>query len=231
LTKVVNLGFGVWAICMAYIFYLIGGHSSVYDMGQKVIALLSVPMSLPFVLSFFVRRLPSWSPLVGMVVALGNSFMMTFGAQVGESIGMQWMVDYGTWAGSLPWHWQMPLNMAFAILPTGAMVIFWSTADEKYRRQVDEFFRNRDTPVDFKGEVGKDADHSLLKIVGGLGLAMAAGVSILTFFGEDWTERLAVLFIVGFMTAISAPLYIIGHIKARKRRAEDAAEAAAGGKP
>jgi len=85
---------------------------------------------------------------------------------------------------------------------------------------VDEFFKQRDTPVDFKKEVGEEADHSLLKIVGGLGLLMAAAVAILVLFGENWTERLAVLFIVAFMAAVSAPLYILGLRKSRLKALE-----------
>jgi Na+/proline symporter len=230
LTKLVNLGFGAWAILIAMLLYYWGGNNNIYDIGNKISSLLGVPMSLPFAASFFVRRLPKWAPLVGMFTALINSAIIMFvppNAGLLEANNLGWLADYGCWIDGLHWHWQLLFSISFSILPTVAMVAFWSTADEKYRKQVDEFFKQRDTPIDFKSEVGKDADHSLLKIVGGMGLLMAGSVALLVFFGEDWTERLAVLFIVGFMTAVSAPLYIIGLIKAKKRRAEDASEAAA----
>jgi len=227
LTKLVNLGFGAWAICIALFLYATGGGTSIYERVQNIVSLLGVPLSLPFVLSFFVRRLPSWAPLVGMFTALIHSAVLKFGTVFAGIPVLDLIAQYSAFADGLPWHWRMPISMALAILPTGAMVIFWSTADEAYRRQVDQFFKQRDTPVDFKMEVGKDSDHSLLKVVGGLGMMMAATVSILLLFARDWTERGAVLFIVGFMSIVFGPLYVIGVRKSRVRALSDAAEASA----
>lgn len=225
LTKLVNLGFGIWAICIALLLYGWGDKTSIYDKVQHIVALLGVPLSLPFVLSFFVRRMPSWAPLVGMFTALIHSAVVKFGTVFAGVPLLDLIAQYSAFADGLPWHWKMPISMAFAILPTGAMVIFWSTADEAYRRQVDQFFKQRDTPVNFEMEVGKDSDHSLLKVVGGLGMVMAAAVSVLLLFARDWTERGAVLFIVGFMSVVFGPLYVIGVRKARVRALSDAAEA------
>ncbi|NLF32903.1 MAG: hypothetical protein GX591_18700 [Planctomycetes bacterium] len=217
LTKIVNLSLGIAIIGLAYLIHHGAGSSSIYDIGLKIISFISAPTALPFALSFFVPTLPRWAPLVGIIAGLINSALMNWGVWLGDTLLAPSLADYSQWAGGLMWYQQLLLNTAIAVLSTGAMVIFWSPFDEPYVKQVEEFFRKIRTPVDFKKEHGEDSDHSLLKVVGGLGLIMAGAVAVLVFFAPDWTGRFSVLFIVAFVGGISGLMYYFGRRGARRQ--------------
>ncbi len=232
LTMLVNFLLGGWAIFLALWMqrYLELGEKSLFDLGLEIVLKFQVPMVGAMVLSFFVRRLAWWGPLVGMFVGFFNS-ILTWQA---ETIA-RWFPNYTAinhytrWYNGMMWHEQMFVSTLLTVLPTLATIRWWPTMSEAYRRQVDVFFRQLHTPVDFRKEVGRDADHTLLKMVGGLGLIMAGAIAVLAFFGRDADGRYnaidvgAVLFIAVFITAVALPLYLAGRARARRVLAEEAA--------
>jgi len=117
-------------------------------------------------------------------------------------------------------------------VPTMATCLFWRTASPQYRARVDNFFTQIRTPIDFKREVGKDMDHSLMTIIGRLGLVIAAAIAVLVIFARDKSGRwdianvLGVLFVAAFVATISWIMNSIGKRKALEQ-SEDEAEAEA----
>jgi hypothetical protein len=111
-----------------------------------------------------------------------------------------------------------------------ATCAFWSTSSPEYRRRVDIFFKQIRTPVDFKKEVGKDMDHSLMKIIGTLGLVIAGAILVLIPFAKDSegvVERssiVAVVFVSACVGTISLAMLLFGARKGRQDRNEAACE-------
>ncbi len=235
LTQVINLVLGGWAITLAMLLYRMGGEKSLFDIGQEIINLISTPMVISMALSFFVPWLPWWAPLVGMACGFSGSLTFMFAGTVADWMsGISWLPggwadalrNFGEWVNGLMWHHRMYINMSLTLIPTLATCAFWFTATPEYRQRVSEFFKQIRTPVDFKKEVGKGVDHSLMTTVGKLGLIIAGAVLVLIPFAKDAngvvqpSSILSVLFVSGFIGSISLIMLIAGRRVARREKQE-----------
>ena len=165
---------------------------------------------------------------------LGSASFMFSDEVAGWAANASWMPaaigpamqDFSEWIGDLMWHHKVYINMGLTMLPTFATCIWWHTADAKYRAKVDNFFQQIRTPVDFEKEVGGAMDHTLMKIIGGMGLAVAAVILVLIFFAKDengdfnMTSVWSILFVVAFIATISTIMLVIGVVKDRKKKSE-----------
>lgn len=230
-TQLVNLLLGAWAITLAFLVKEGARDSGIYEVSMNIMALVSLPMVLAMVLSFFVKNLPMWAPLVGMFFGfLGSASFMFSGKVAGWAADVSWMPSmlsagmdsFAGWIGGLMWHDKVYINLGLTVIPTFACTAWWHRASPEYRARVDAFFEQIRTPVDFEKEVGGAVDHSLMKMIGTLGLVMAGAISILAFFAKNEQGQytvaglLSVLFVVGFVATISAMMLILGIRSERK---------------
>ncbi len=154
---------------------------------QSVIA---VPMSLPFVISLFVKRLPRWS----YFFMLGCGLLPT---------------GYELFAGEkLPF--QEKMFWIFGLVAAGAALcrLFYGRSSPDYRARVDKLFALMRTPVDYAKEVGTDKDRAQLALMGKMALAAGALLALLLLVPNDSNGRLGVLFLAGFVAATGALLLI-----------------------
>lgn len=210
LTKFVNLCLGVWALFMAFVFYHHSGSEGIFSLMLKIFAFVGAPIGMPMVVSFFARRLPSWGPLVGMSCGWIMSGLFMLKKKLGIPLPDEW-------------HYIIFIQAGVTIIPTLLTRVFWSTASQEYRAQVDRFFKQFHTPIDYAKEVGKDESHSQMQMVGRLATIMGVALTFLVFFGNTTAQRLAALFVSGSVTAIGLLLFLGGMAKERKsREAEEA---------
>jgi len=231
LTQAISFLLGCWAMVLAMLLWKYTGEMSVFDVGQEIISLISAPMVAAMVLSFFVPWLPWWAPLFAMAVGLPMSVFFKFSSPlVAWLADLSWLHpaistqlgDFGRWVGALMWHERIFFNMAFTIIPAFSTIIFWHTATPEYRRRVENFFKQIHTPVDFKKEVGEAMDHTLMKIIGILGLVIAGAICILIPFSTndegqlELESVLGILFVSGSVALIST-IMLIGGLKAERK--------------
>ena len=199
LTKFVNLGLGLWAMGLAMYLYHSGGGGGVYEISLQFVLLIGVPFSLPLSIAFFAKKLPLWGPFVGVGIGLVFSALFMFGAG--------WGIE---WVGKLMWHQRMYIMILSTVIPTWLTSLFWKRTPQSYKDHVAHFYQMMKTPIDFKEEVGESEDHTLLNIVGGLGLLIAGLILLLIFFVDDSEGRYAVLFVAGTIGSISGAMYYVG---------------------
>ena len=204
-TKGVNFALGIWAMWLAFYLNRTAGGGGIYEITLKIILLVGGPLTLPYALSFFVKKLPNWAPVVGMICGLMGSTVFMF--------GKSWGWD---WVGGLMWHQRMYISVTITLIPTILTVFFWKQTPEEYKERVSIFFEMLKTPIDFKEEVGEADDHSQLKIVGGFGMLISALILLLVFFIKETDHRIAVLFVSFFIGSISTYMYFSGRAKQRK---------------
>ena len=205
MTQAVNLMLGGWAILISYLFYIWGGSASIYEIGLKIVVLVSAPMVMAFALSFFIPWLPRWGPLVGMAFGFVASAIFMFTKDVaGWYPDWVWLQSFAADVRSLQWHQQMYISTGVVLGSTALTALFWKYEPKEYAERVDKFFTNLRTPVNFDQEVGESQDGSLLRMIGILGLCMAAAIGILFFLAEDHAGRMSVLFIVLSIGLVSA---------------------------
>lgn len=198
-TKGVNLAFGMWSMCLAYILNKNSGGGGIYDITLQIILLVGGPMGLPYTLSFFVKKLPSWAPLVGMAFGMTASAIFTFGPKHGlEGVA------------NLLWHQRIYISVAVTLIPTYATSLFWNRTPASYKKLVSDFFLRLKTPIDYKTEVGESDDHSQLILVGKLGGVVSLLLLILLFFVHGTEQVLSVLFVSLIIGGITGAMYLKG---------------------
>ena len=203
MTKMINISLGLFAMFMAFMLAKNSGGGGVYEISLQLI-LLTAPLGVPLVVSFFAKKLPSWGPILGMVIGVSAALIMQFGG--GWNDGLKTVLD------KLLWHHRMYISLTAAIVPTLLSRFWWKSAPQAYKDQVDQFFEKLHTPIVFEEEVGGSEDGIQMKRVGGLGLILTIFLLGLLFFAQDTAGVWTVLSISAFIGIISLILYIRGTI-------------------
>lgn len=211
LAKCLNLLLGLWAIGAAFLFLHFGTSVGIFGIMQEIMVLIGIPLGTPFAISFLMKRVPKWAPVVGLACGALATITLKFSGNFFPWFGYDGdiLTLFGMDRG-LYWHERVFIVTGAALIPTMLTRFFWFTADKDFRTRVDNFFRIIKTPVDVEKEVGKAVDHSQLKTVGGLGLIMGAFLTPLIFVAGTLSGTLAVLFIWGFVVTVSGLMYLKG---------------------
>ena len=216
LTKAINLCLGLWAMWLAFYLHKSSGGGGIYEITLQIFLLVGTPLGLPYALAFFAKKLPSWGPLVGTGCGLLFSALFMFGGEI--HLGKIGVLLEAEQVKDLMWHWRMYLMVAATLLPTYATSIFWKSSPQEYKDRVDKFFLLLKTPIDFEEEVGESGDHTLLNIVGGLGIVVALLVMLLLFWVKELDGRIAVVGVAAVIGSISLALYLTGKKMARREK-------------
>jgi len=214
LTKCVNFCLGIWAIFLAIYLHRSSGGGGIYEITLKIFLLVGTPLGLPYALAFFARKLPSWAPIAGMSCGLAFSCLFMFGKELPLGALGALFSDAQN-VGEMMWHHRMYVMVSATLLPTYATSLFWKSSPPEHKKRVAKFFTMLKTPIDFEEEVGEAGDHTLLNIVGGLGLVVSGLVLTLLFWMKNTPDRLAVLFVAGVIGGISLSMYLGGKAKAK----------------
>jgi Na+/proline symporter len=193
--KAVTLMFGLIIIYVALQMSRAQDGLGVFEIALNVSSMLVLPMTLPLLLCLFIKKVPRWAAIFSAATTIIPSAMATF--------------------SETPWNLQSKI---FWVLVTGTSSfllsrLFWSTVDDAYKTQVDQFFKNMYRPVNFATEVGKPNDSRQLLIMGKFTFLIGIFTTILLAVPNPMNGRLCIL-------GLAAGLYLIGFIlvRAGKRR-------------
>lgn len=177
--------FGLVIVGLAIYFIVFGKDGGVFKLMLNVGAMLALPLAIPMVWALLIRKAPAWSAVVSIGFGFTASAAAFFSKSLfGEEWAFKWVVFANVTAGSVGFLVTLP---------------FWSTASEAYRKRVDDFFINMHTPIDFETEVGEGNDLSQLKIMGTFAIIIGLFICSLMVFPKDWSGRLGILFVGGFV--------------------------------
>ena len=144
----------------------------------------------------FIRRAPSWSAMVSVVVGL-----------IGSAVGF-----YSEWLFERAWYFQevVFVNVAASALAFMATMPWWSKAGAAYRGQVDAFFERMHRPVVFEQEVGVGNDRRQLRVMGRFAVVIGLFVIGLVLLPNDLVGRLGILFVGGFVALVGGLMWWTG---------------------
>lgn len=201
LGRVFSIFFGFTIIGMSLYFATAGG-SGMFDVMLNIGAMLGLPLAMPLLMGLFVRRVPAWSAIVSVLCALAPALLSEL--------------------GDTSWNFQTKVlaNMAAGVVGFIVTMPFWSTAPEKYRTQVDDFFERMHRPVDFEKEVGGANDTSQLALIGSFTLAVGVFILFFLLLPNELPGRLSILFVAGTVITVGALMVNAG----RRAKARLAAE-------
>lgn len=182
--KLMTIGLG--ALIITYSLLLATQRKvQMFDIYFVVAAVVGLPLSVPFVVSLFVRRLPRWS------------FFGIAGAALVPSL----VAYLDELSGGVAWTVQKRILWILFAAAIGSVVCrcFYRYSSREYRERVERFFRQMETPVDYAREVEGNRDLAQMKLMGTITLLGGVVLLPLLFLSSDASSRTCTAFVIGFV--------------------------------
>ena len=168
---------------------------------------VALPISIPLVLSIFVKRAPQWAGWTTVLVGLGASYLTNrllnpdwAAPLVGHTLNKREADDWAQLAGILM---DIVVGSGWFLLTA----VFWRKRSAEEVARVDHFFREMHTPIDFAREEGAASDKLQARIMGRLCLIYGGFITLLAVIPNPPMGRLAFIFCGGLMLGIGCALY------------------------
>ncbi len=162
---------------------------------QRLSILIGIPVTVPLLLGFVIKRTPPWSGwstvLVGFLCSLFISDALT-PDWAARAFGVTTPLD-----AAAREYWTQAIQFFGNVIVAGAWfcltTLFWNRTAAASRAQVEAFFARLETPVNFAAEEGAAAanDERQSAAVGWLALAYGAFVVLLALIPNSPIGRLA----------------------------------------
>lgn len=158
---------------------------ALFDLMLILSSVIALPISIPFVLMFWIKKTPRWSAVASILCGAGFSYL------------------------SLQKEWSLAIRV-FGICACGGGAFFltmlwWRYVGEKAKAGIAEFYETINRPVDIEHEhVGSEDVHQL-RLVGRLAMIIAGGLSLVVFFPNPMSARVvvavtaAIIFSIGWV--------------------------------
>lgn len=185
LGQLLTLILGLIIIGMAYRFSQSETHG-IFDAMLAIGSYLGTPMSVPLLLGLWIRRAPAWAAIASVLTGLGGSLTVAALQSSGMAINFQQTLGVTTLASLC----------GFLLSCLG-----WKYSQQKYKKQVTEFFQRMHTPVDFASEVGEENDRTQLRLLGWLTLTVGILILPLLFFSLTSADQIVILAVSFFLNS------------------------------
>jgi len=195
---------GALMMCLAifYLRHLAGGSGekmSLFDAYLYIDNYIQAPLTVALFLSILVRKTPSWSGWVTVVVGILSGIVLfnvvptAAGRHVVSALFGEGFTEYLI---SNKLTFTRLITIPFCSVFFFATKYFYreSVQTESYRQSIAEFGRRIGKPVDFAAEVGGDNSAQQLRIMGNLALVYGGFVSLGILIPNPLSGRLAIAF-------------------------------------
>lgn len=216
-----------------YIALLFAGQTKLglFDLMVFLQSCIQIPLSVPFVLIYWVRKAPKWSAMISAIAGFMFSMFSQHGMLIKDSAGCffckiadtigitkfaHWeflnTLTIGTFEPHQPWHLGLQVFGAFFIGTVAFMVTipFWKFTSKEDKERIAAFYTKMNTPIDVEKEVVGSEDLRQLLVVGTLLIIIGCAVMLLVFAPDNWTGRFTVMAVSGIILAFGTVLRFIG---------------------
>ncbi|TVU71199.1 sodium:solute symporter family transporter [Cobetia crustatorum] len=177
---------------------------SLFDAMMYVGALIGLPMTIPGLLGFFIRKTPDWAAwatlVVGGLVSYLVGFVMTPDFVV-STFGLDSDLTSREWSDT-----KVAVGiMAHTVITAGFFALttlFYRGLSEEREAEVDTFFTNRDTPVISDDDEHRSVDNRQRNILGYLILVAGLGVMLMFLVPNPFWGRMVFVLCGGIVVAI-----------------------------
>lgn len=179
-------------------------------------SIIGIPLLFPMLIGFWVKRLPSWS------------YFSIFGASLIPSL----YSFYDRFANDVIWTIQDRALWIFVFGAIGTVLSmpFYRRSPREYREQVEAFFVQMRTPVNFEQEVGASRTAWQLRLLGRSTLGIGFAFLLFLLMPNEPAGRWGIAFVAGFTLAIGFLLLWGERIERRKVSAAEARAASTVGR-
>ncbi|WP_432797331.1 sodium:solute symporter family protein [Poriferisphaera sp. WC338] len=195
--KIATIFSGVIVIGIATLYAAVEG-MSIFDFMLKLSSILIFPQMIPLVLFLFVRKVPRWSIFISIAAGYIPSIL---------NYAFGWELSYQ--------------ELSAAILVAGTTgyfipALFWKHVPESQRKEVQNFYDNMQTPVDFDTEVGQSNDTFQLKNIGLFAFILGLLFLFLMIPVQDNSGRIVVAIVAGFIASVGLLMLLAAKRIAKK---------------
>ncbi|MGZ0656423.1 sodium:solute symporter family transporter [Coraliomargarita sp. W4R72] len=143
----------------------------IFDLLQRILSMVALPMTIPLALGMLIRRTPAWSALV----------------TCGAGLCVSGVVLISEFMGADPWTFSESVfrTAGVCVLVFLLTIPFSKTQKSEYSERVTQFFELMRKPVDFANEIGHANDREQLRAMAILVLSAAAFLSLLNVVAEQ----------------------------------------------
>jgi hypothetical protein len=182
-------------------------HVGLFDLMLQFSTLVAIPYAIPLVLCMLVKRTPPWAGWSTVFICLAVSLLTTryldaawaertFGlARLDAAARSYWTVGIGLF-----------MNVGIGVLWFCGSRIFWKSSSAAYREQVERFFTQMRTPIDFRKEIGEESDSQQAALLGMLCLYYGGFIALLAMIPNPPIGRLGFVFCGGVVLLIGIAL-------------------------
>jgi Na+/proline symporter len=204
---------GIIVIVIAML--LIGmGEISLFDIVLTIGSMLSIPIFVPLFLGIIFKGQPKWAAWTAVIVGFIISLLIEMGSHTElalslfQSMGAEDLLLY---TRSHTMTMNVLINIPLTTLWYLSTKYMPHKKDPEYTAQVDAFFTQMNTPVDFEKEVGAANDKDQAKVLGYLASVYGVFVLLLLFIPNSAAARWALFGCGGFMLGVG--LLLIAYSK------------------
>ena len=164
------------------------GQFALFDLMLILSSVIGLPIAVPFVLMYWVKKTPRWSAVVSIVLGCTYSYL-TFRQD-----------------------WSLPPRV-FGIIGIGAgsfflSGLFWKYTGEKAKAAIATFYETINRPIDTEKENVGSEDIRQLRMVGSMAIIIAIGLLVVVLFPNTPKSR-------GIISATAASVFLIGWLMNR----------------
>ncbi|MFI4911578.1 MAG: hypothetical protein ACIAQZ_07920 [Sedimentisphaeraceae bacterium JB056] len=166
------------------------GEMALFDLMLFLSGSLILPIAVPCVLIYWVKKTPHWSAVVSVLLSMTYS-IITFKMDVSFPTRV-----WGT--------------VAIGVASFFLSGLFWKSVREETKQNIFKFYKTINTPIDAAKEIDGSENVAHLYVVGVLTIIVSVGLSIVAFFPNDTKGRIIILVTSVLIFIIGMAMYVIG---------------------
>ena len=212
---IVNVMLGLIVMVVALVF---AGQKDLplFDLMLLLAGSIGMPIALPFLLVYWVKKTPRWSAVLASVLGvIYSALSKTYGFL---AVPHKWATDLLNQTGLFNLdptkEWPFPLIVGGIILISGGTFLLssllWKWVGNDSKNKIKDFYKTMNTPVDPEKENIGQVDNRQFFIIGTLAMIVGGGLLLLLFTPNDMISRIAIAFTGVVIFLVGLGFYFIG---------------------
>lgn len=195
LGKIFNAVIAIIIIGLALLLAQQKDTNGLFSIMLSITALFGGPAAVPFGLGLVWKKAPSWA----LFTSLGTGVIGSLVCLYFKKIGIPFM-----------WYQELYIVIISAFVGWLLAVPFWKSSPQKYKEQVELFFKTIHTPIDFEKEVGSNSDLRLFKVTGTFSMILGGLIMLLLLVKNSYDGKLIIIIIAISTMLLGLAMIMLG---------------------
>ena len=189
--RICTFGCGLFIVLLALLYNSIK-ELTIFDLMLNIVAMFLTPQMVPLILFLFIKKTAPWAALLSIICGFLPSIANL-------------IFDFG-------WSYQVKtfIILFSSIFGYFIAIPFYAQSSEAYKTQINDFYQQMKTPVQFTNEVKESSDQFQMIVIGRFGLLLSALLAFLLVLPNESWARISILGLATFIASISSLLIITG---------------------